>query len=252
VERGLITQVELDAADAEWQRFRVTALEAGAAIDSERLALNRSIGLPAATMMQIQAVELPAPPPEASAEDVATMLERNRLDLLALRLGYESEESKVRSAVLSQFPKISVGVAAARDTSNVISLGPSVTLDLPLFDRAQGRIAIEQATRQQLFDEYVSRTFEARSDIARLRSELTSVAQRIEATDAYVKRLQSLQQTYAAAVQRGDADVLNLHQVQSTLADTTLDALRLRQEQAELIIGLEVAQGEMFTTGAPR
>lgn len=246
LQQRMITQVELDAAEAEWQRFRITALEARAAIDTERLALLRSLGLPTASEVHIQPLDL-SPPPPSSPQVIAQTLDQHRLDLLALRRGYESQEAKVRGAILSQFPKISVGVAAARDTSNVISIGPSVTLDLPLFDRAQGKIAIEEATRQQLFDEYTARVFEALSEVARLRSEMDAVAQKIDTTDAYVTRLEALQKTYADAVRRGDADVLNLHQVQNTLADTRLEALRLRQEQAELIVGLEIAQGQMFT-----
>ena len=41
-----------------------------------------------------------------------------------------------------------------------------MTIDIPLFDRNQGVIAQETATRQKLFDEYVNRLFEARSDVA--------------------------------------------------------------------------------------
>jgi len=251
LQQGLVTHVESDAADTEWQRFRIAVLDTAAAIEAERLALNLAIGLPAATTLQIQATDLATLVPEASPKEIGAALEAHRLDLIALRRGYESQEAKVRGAVLSQFPKISVGVAAARDTSNVISIGPSVTLELPIFDRAQGRIAIEEASRQQLFDEYVARSFEARSDVARLRSELAAVAEKINATDAYIARLERLRQTYSEAVRRGDADVLNLYQVQNTLADTKLEALHLRQDQAELLVGLEVAQGQILARSTP-
>src|SRR5439155_4816106 len=116
----------------------------------------------------------------------------HRLDLIALRMGYESQEAKLRGAVLSQFPKIGIGINSARDTTNVITAGLGVTLDVPLFDRAQGKIAIEKATRQQLFDEYVARSFEARSDVAKLHLEMAAVARKIEATDAYIAKLQTL------------------------------------------------------------
>ena len=34
-------------------------------------------------------------------------------------------------------------------------------IDIPLFDRSQGIIATESATREKLFDEYVTRVFQA-------------------------------------------------------------------------------------------
>lgn len=248
---GMITQTELDAAETELQRFKLTTLETENAMDSERLDLNLSIGFPSEVIMAIQDGPIAAAPMQPSPQQIASNLEIRRLDLIALRLGYQSQESKLRAAVLSQFPKITVGVNGASDTSNVITAGMGVTLELPIFDRAQGRIAIEKATRQQLFDEYVARSFEARSDIAKLYSRLHSVTKRIEATDAYVDRLQALQTTYSNAVKAGAADVLNLYQVQNTLADTRLEALKLRQEQAELLIGLEVAQGQIIPSTTP-
>jgi len=49
--------------------------------------------------------------------------------------------------------------------------GPSITFDLPIFDRNQGTIAIAKATRQQLRDEYAARLSSARGDIDALLTE---------------------------------------------------------------------------------
>lgn len=86
-----------------------------------------------------------------------TDLPKTRPDLLALRHGYQSQEEKLYGAVLGQFPALIFGGNYGADTSHVYSGGPTVTLDLPIFNRNQGNIAIEQATRQKLNDEYQTR-----------------------------------------------------------------------------------------------
>ena len=72
-------------------------------------------------------------------------MEERRLDLLALKMGYQSQEERLRAAVLAQVPKINIGFAHASDTTHVITTGFAVTIDLPIFDRNQGHIAIETA-----------------------------------------------------------------------------------------------------------
>ena len=251
VSHGLLTQTELDASETERQRIKLLVLETQSTMQTERLALNQSIGLPAETVIRIQASPPVQNPARLSSEQIASELEERRLDLIALRLGYQSQEAKLRAAVLSQFPKVSIGFNGASDTSNVITAGLGISVDLPLFDRAQGKIAIETATRQQLFDEYVARSFEARSNVAALYSEMESLAERIDAMDEYIVRLESLESTYARAVQNGAVDILVYYQVQNTLTDTKLDAMKLRQDQAELVIGLELARGQVFPSAMP-
>ena len=44
---------------------------------------------------------------------------------------------------------------------------------MPIFNRNQGKIAIEKATRKRLFDEYAARLFEAVSRIYKLTERLS-------------------------------------------------------------------------------
>ncbi len=80
-----------------------------------------------------------------------------RPDLVALRLGYLSENARLRGAILNQFPNLSIGVVGGSDNSNIRNIGPQITLDLPVFDHNQGGVALERATRRQLHDEYLAR-----------------------------------------------------------------------------------------------
>ncbi len=113
--------------------------------------------------------------PVYSQDDIrhalAVLLKR-RPDLLALHVGYGAQDAKLREAILSQYPGLSLGFNHARDTSAVYSNGLSIALNLPLFNRNRGNIAIETATRQKLHDDYDVRVQAARLDIDRLAEDL--------------------------------------------------------------------------------
>jgi outer membrane protein, heavy metal efflux system len=145
--------------------------------------------------------------------------------------------------VLAQFPKIALGFHQASDTTNVHTTGFGVTIDLPIFDRNQGHIAIEQATRQQLFDEYVSRVFEGRSAVAQSVIDIRSLAAQIAAAEAAIPALEQLVSTYGVAVAQHNADVLSYYTAQNDLAQKRMDLLKLKQQLTENEIALEIASG---------
>jgi outer membrane protein TolC len=87
--------------------------------------------------------------------------------------------------VLAEFPKVVFGFNPhSSDTTNVHTTGFGITIDFPIFDRNQGNIAIETATRQKLLDEYGARVFEAHSDIATAVVDVQSLNRQIAAAEA--------------------------------------------------------------------
>jgi len=119
--------------------------------------LNALLGLvPEATVPLTSTIELPPFDPAAVRAALASLPDR-RPDLLALRLGYASQDETVRQAILSQFPDLILGAGASSDNSSVINGGPQATVGVPIFDRNQGNIAIARATRTQLNAEYAAR-----------------------------------------------------------------------------------------------
>lgn len=109
---------------------------------------------------------LPSLPPfdAGRARQAIASMGEHRPDLAALRFGYAAQEARVRGAILSRFAPLSLGVDTTRDSSKVLNIGPSVSSDLPVFDRQQGKISIAGATRQQLHDEYTARIDAAAAD----------------------------------------------------------------------------------------
>jgi cobalt-zinc-cadmium efflux system outer membrane protein len=184
----------------------------------------------------------------AGRPDLLTGFEDRRLDLAALRLGYTSEEAALRAAVRGQFPKITIGLTRASDNSALKSLGPNAVIDLPFFDRNQGNIAIEKATRQQLYDEYVGRVYDARADIAKAAADLRFTVQREEAARAAIPALERLSGSYETALGAGSVDALVASGARQSLAAKRLEAEKLRGEVAALIVALELATGQPSLT----
>ena len=143
---------------------------------------------------------------DADVESLLAALPQRRPDLLALRVGYDAEEQRVREAVLKQFPSITVGINRATDTSDITTRGYNIALSLPLFNRGRGDIAIETATRQKLFDEYQSRLAATRSDVDRIRADLPVIERQLQDAERDAGRLREAQQAAERAFAAGNLD----------------------------------------------
>jgi outer membrane protein TolC len=145
--------------------------------------------------------------------------------------------------VLAQFPRLSLGVNRARDTGNVITNGLSFAIELPFFDRNQGPIAVARATRQQLFDEYASRVFDARSAIAAALAEIHSLNEQVRAAGEADAAFHRLADTYRAALADGQVDAVSFATVWRSYQSAAQEQLALRRRLVEARVGLELASG---------
>ena len=250
VEQGLKTAVDMAAADAALQEAHTTVLDIRQDLRKERLALARTLGLPPQSEVLIQRdTQLPSQLSLPPAAELLDGLADRRLDLLALRRGYDSQEAACRAAILARFPKLELGILHAKDNGNFYKMGPTIAVDIPALDMNQGNIAIEQATRQKLFDEFTTRVFEARSDIATLLGEIESVTQKIAYAEAAVPVLERLVKTCEEAMAGGQMDILSHYRAKNDLSKKRIEILKLKQELVEMRIGLEIASGR-YLAGA--
>ena len=122
--------------------------------------------------------DLPPFDPDAMERALPTLALR-RPDLVALQLGYRAQDAKLRAAILAQFPNLTFGITGGSDNSNVRNIGPQIALELPIFDRNQGNVAIERATRQQLHDEYTARLVAADGQVRAMLAEIALLKQQL-------------------------------------------------------------------------
>jgi len=246
------TLLDLAAAQASAQEAHAAVIAQQKDLEHQRLQLKRSIGIaPQRPLALRDAPELPSRLDPPSAEQLLAQLEDRRLDLLALKRGYESQDATLRAAVLAQFPKINLGFNLARDNSDSKSFGPGASIDLPIFDRNQGAIATEAATREKLFDEYVNRIFTARSDVAIALADLRAIDEQIAAAEAALPELENLVRTVREAVDRGSLDVFNLSAARGALYQKRIDVVKLKQQLMQTWIALEIASGQYLPLPSP-
>lgn len=244
VDAHLKTLLDLSAAEAASQKAHADFLAARRDLSHQRLALNQAMGLPSDVVVRVaHNFSLPSRLWLPSEQELIAGIKSRRLDLLGLRQGYESQEQTLRAAVLAQFPKIIFGVHEAKDNTGVRSTGIGVAIDLPIFDQNQGIIGTERATRQQLFDEYASRIFEARAIVSQTLSDIGALADQIAAAESAVPKLETLVRTYEAALGQHNVDVLSYYTAQSELSQARIDLLRFKQQLMDNQIALEIASG---------
>lgn len=190
------------------------------------------VGEPHATLMDAAAVQ----------KDLLARLNQ-RPDLQALQAGYRSQEEKFRGAVLAQFPALNVGLTRARDTSGLYTMGFGMTLSLPVFNRNRGNIAIENATRTQLFDAYQDRLNSAYSEVAIALENQPLLQNQLQRTRAGAQQLQVVARRAQAAFQAGNLAAAEYVRLQTALLDKQTEAINLQEALMEQQIALETLLG---------
>ena len=182
---------------------------------------------------------VPGPTPAgydpAALADAARQVADRRPDLLALKAGYAAGDAKLRQAILSQFPLLNVQGNHARDNSDILSNGGAASFALPIFNGNRGHVAIEKATREQLYEEYQARLDATEAEIANAEAELASAQRSVRGLEVSVPQLEALADQATAAYTRGDIDSgAYLALVQNALSRRAdLEDKRLAALQAE-------------------
>lgn len=243
-ELGLVTELERVAAVSAKNLVDIRLLALEQQIKQQRQRLNRAMGLKPHEAVNLQQnVELVTAMNAPAYAALIENIENRRLDLMALKRGYESQEERLHIAVMQQFPKISIGFDSGRDNSNLYTMGFGVSMTVPIFDRNQGQIAFDRATRQQLFDQYASRLFQARADIAELLITIGLTNNQIQSVRHAIPDLANLVKAYQSAIANGQADVLNYYVAWNNLTDKKIGLLTLELQLVQAGIALEVASG---------
>lgn len=170
-------------------------------------------------------------------------LAKRRPDLLALKAGYESQEQKYRKAVLEQFPAISISLSRARDTSNVNTIGFGITMNLPIFNRNRGNVAIERATRQRLHDEYEMRLNKAYSEISQLLADQHLTERQLAQTKEGETFLVEAAANALAAFKAGNIDESSYLTLRLALANKLIEEISLEQLLLEQRVALQTLIG---------
>ncbi|WHZ11722.1 MAG: hypothetical protein OJF60_002161 [Burkholderiaceae bacterium] len=179
----------------------------------------------------------------AAVRAALARLPQCRPDLLALQAGYQGQEERLHGAVIAQFPSLTIGITRTRDTSNLYSNGFGITINLPIFNRNRGNIAIETATRQQLYDEYQNRLNGADSDTQRLLADRALMQRQLTDTRRGVTELERVVRQAQRAYDAGNLDILAYTALRGALLNKRIEALSLQQSILEADVALQTLVG---------
>jgi outer membrane protein TolC len=245
------TVLDLAAVEASSLDSRATMLALEQDFEHQRLGLNKILGVQPETKVALRkGLSLPTHLDPPDERDLLAKIESRRLDLLGLHKGYESQDATVRAAILAQFPKMSVAFVRASDTTNVHTDGFNVTVDVPIFERNQGVIASERATRRRMLDEYNQRVFEARSDIAVAIADIRALDRQVAAGQEALPVLERLVDSAQKAREQGNADVLSYYTARNNLLQKRIQLIKLQEQLLEANTALEIASGRYLPSNA--
>ncbi|MGI9025020.1 MAG: TolC family protein, partial [Burkholderiaceae bacterium] len=223
------------------------ALALSRELEKARQDLNKDLGLLPSERVSI-ALEETRDETSLDTQALFDIARNQRLDLIALRAGYQAEENQLQRDLLARFPQINLGLQRARDTGNVTTLGFSVGVTLPIFNGGRGTIVISRATREQLRAEYVARLYQTRSDIATLVADLERIDRELAPLVSQLPTLQHAEETMRRGVASGDVTLITYETVRANLLDKQLKLSRLEQARAEQQVALQLATGAPWHT----
>lgn len=238
---GLETR-RLSAADAaERDRSAESALFA-ASFD-----LNRLLGLDPEEHIEIA---VPSSPPARRVDSSVLFLTAvaHRADLAGMRASYIGAGYDFGTSRLGAFPLPTLSLNYARDTGAINTIGPSVDMSLPVWNRGRGAKALARANGAQLRADYAARLEQVRADIASATAALTILQQQLEDVAAEIAPLEPLAARAMEAAQRGDIPITSATATQLALLDKEIVETRLALAIAEAQIALEIAAGRSLET----
>lgn len=243
---GNTTRLERDTARASYeearQRFAVAEVERIAA----REELNRVLGLwgprTSWTLAEPLREELVEEPP---LDDLEALAIRQRLDIDAARMQVQLMHNAVAVARTSRFTgPVEVGVHAHQDPDGPRLLGPTLSIELPLFDRRQAMIARLEAQRSQAEHRLDALSVAARAAVRAMGARLRGIRQRLDHQRTVLlplrERIVEGSQRQYNAMQIGLAELLDARRRQVEAYERYLETVRdywIARAELERLVG---------------
>lgn len=181
-EAGNLTDLDLMNQKALFEQSKIDMEAAELAVLENRQNLNRQLGFAEDEIDWSAEPRLPDPPDlEMDTTDLVQTALANSLDLkmdwyetrmIAARLGI----TKIKAPL----PELMLGVASEREPGNEWSVGPSIGLQIPIFDQGQARIARNNAELQRAWHQYKATAVEIVSQVKSAKYRLEASRSRLD------------------------------------------------------------------------
>ncbi|WP_255442462.1 MULTISPECIES: TolC family protein [Corallococcus] len=174
---GNVTELALATEQASLEQARLELAQDELALFEAREHLNRLMGLFGARVQWTLVEKLPEVPTiESSLEHLETLAIRQRLDIDAARKQASLLWNALELARSTRFfGRVEVGVHTHRDANGPRLFGPTLSLELPIFDQRQALIAKLEAQYRQGEDRLTELSVNARSEVRATRARLMTL-----------------------------------------------------------------------------
>ena len=146
-EAGNISALQLNLEHAAATQARLAATRAHTEATRTRALLTQALGVRATDGQWTTAERLPAPVArEDSVDELLPLAARERLDVAAARheVGLQEDALEITERY-RWLGRIDIGLAGERDTDRTRLLGPTLAVQLPIFNQGQGEVARSRA-----------------------------------------------------------------------------------------------------------
>ena len=172
---GNTSDLELANQQGSYEQSRVEVTQTELQLQRDRERLNRLLGLWGSEIDWKMADRLPElPAREISLQNLEARAIAHRLDLKALRMRLDviGQSLALRTKTRYVPTEIKVGVDTERETDGQRVTGPTLDLELPIFNQGQGEIAKLTAQYRRAQRELEARTVNARSEVREARDQM--------------------------------------------------------------------------------
>jgi len=181
--------------------------------------------------------------PAASVAAALKDLPKRRPDLVALQYGYQAQDEEVRRAVLAQFPSIGVGVNRANDTSDVHTVGFSVSLSFPFIFGGAKQVHAAEADRDILWQVYQQRLDETEGEVRQSAADLDLLQSELATLKAGSGDTEAMGKSADAAYARGDLAAPAYYDLSIASLNRRLEGLDLETQAQQLHLALATLLG---------
>jgi cobalt-zinc-cadmium efflux system outer membrane protein len=229
---GNINDLELHNQQAPSIQSHLDLMKAKAGTQAQREHLNRLLGLSGEQINWQIADELPPlPEKELPLENLESLAVNQRLDLAASRNQAEAIAAALRLKQHTRFiPGATIGVVSERTPDGQRVTGPTLDLELPIFDQGQPAIAKLTAEFQQAKDNYAAQEINVRSEVREARAALLAEREAVEFSQKNLLplRKQILGETLLQynAMQKNSFDLLVAKEREQNGEQINVEALR--------------------------
>jgi cobalt-zinc-cadmium efflux system outer membrane protein len=243
---GNINDLELHNQQAVYAQTRLDLAKTEAQVRSDRERLNRLLGLwGKQTAWQI-ADELPSlPDKELPLENVEAIAVTRRLDLAAARGDVLAVASALKLKKNFRYlPGATIGVDAEHDLDHSWVVGPTLALEVPLFDQGQGQVAKLAAEYRRAQRNFEALAVNIRSEVREARDTLVAARDAAEyhAKVLLPQRQRILRETLLQynAMQKSNLELLAAKEREQLGERESIEALRdywMARAQLESAVG---------------